>query len=664
MNRIRNYLRNGSVKRKLNFISLSTCAVALVLACATLFGVQTYIFRQTLAHDLMAMAEVVAANSTGAVSFHDKKAGEKVLSALLTRPEIDSAAIVLPEGETFAQVGNASRMAAPAAVESSASAQFRGENCYINQPIQLQGETMGTLLLSANFKAKLHGLVLLYGGLLGLVLAGSFLLAIVLSARLQRLITRPIYQLGSAVKQITEGNDYSVRAERLGEDELGRLTDAFNHMLGRIQAQDEALTLSQRKLEALVNSIDGIVWECTPDTFHFTFVSRQSERLLGYSPDQWLASPSFWHEHLHPEDAPRAIQTCHEAVARRQPYSYEYRMIAADGRVVWIRESGVVLVEQDKPAAVRGIFLDITAQKQAAEQLDKLNRKLLDTSRLAGMSEVATGVLHNVGNVLNSVNVSVNVLNDQLSRSQTANHAKVSSLLDAHRADLAAFLTTDPKGRRVPEFLSHLAAALEEERGQTVREMEALQKNVEHIKEIVAMQQSYAKVAGITEDLPPASLVEDAIRMNEGAFLRHGVTVKREYADAPPVRVDKHKVLQILVNLFRNAKYAMDAAGRNDKVLTLGVGMNGTGRVKVTVRDNGIGIDPEDLTRIFGHGFTTKKDGHGFGLHSGALAAKEIGGSLLANSDGHGTGATFTLELPIAAEKTTANKGNNHERTG
>jgi PAS domain S-box-containing protein len=432
---------------------------------------------------------------------------------------------------------------------------------------------------------------------------------------------------------------------------VGELTVAFNQMLTRIDAQDEALTLSQRKLETLVHSIDGIVWEREPDTFQFTFVSRQCDQLLGYTADQWVASADFWPRHLHPEDAARAVQAGKDSVARRQPYHQEYRMLAADGRTVWLRESGMVLVEQEKPTAVRGILTNITAQKEAGEQLDKLNRKLMETSRQAGMSEVATGVLHNVGNVLNSVNVSVSVIHDQLDRSQAANLGKVSALLDAHRDHLGDFLTQDAKGRRIPEFLTHLGGALEEEHSQIAREMQTLQHNLEHIKEIVAMQQSYAQVAGVTEDLPVASLVEDAIRMNEGAFLRHGVQIQRQFGVVPLVRVDKHKVLQILVNVFRNAKYAMDATGRTDKLLTVGVSTNGDGRVKVILRDNGIGIPAENLIRIFGHGFTTKKDGHGFGLHSGANAAKEMGGLLYAESEGVGQGATFVLELPTAAEK-------------
>ena len=167
-----------------------------------------------------------------------------------------------------------------------------------------------------------------------------------------------------------------------------------------------------------------------------------------------------------------------------------------------------------------------------------------------------------------------------------------------------------------------------------------------HIKEIVAMQQNYARASGVAERLPLGELVEDALMMNADATQRHNVKVVRDFAEVPAVLVEKHKVLQILVNLIRNAKYACDDTGRIDKQITLRVREAG-GRVQVAVIDNGIGIPPENLTRIFSHGFTTRKEGHGFGLHSSAIAAKALGGTLTAFSEGPGRGAIFTLELPL-----------------
>jgi signal transduction histidine kinase len=175
---------------------------------------------------------------------------------------------------------------------------------------------------------------------------------------------------------------------------------------------------------------------------------------------------------------------------------------------------------------------------------------------------------------------------------------------------------------------------------------------VDHVKDIVAMQQTYAKVSGLTETIKVTDLVEDAVRMNASALIRHDVQFFREYDEhLPEIIVEKHKVLQILVNLIRNAKYACDESGRKDKRLTMRV-TNGSDVVRIALIDNGIGIPKENLTRIFAHGFTTKKEGHGFGLHSGILAAKEMGGALSVQSDGLDKGATFTLTLPCEPKRT------------
>jgi len=262
------------------------------------------------------------------------------------------------------------------------------------------------------------------------------------------------------------------------------------------------------------------------------------------------------------------------------------------------------------------------------------------------MSEVASSVLHNVGNVLNSVNISNSLITEKLRHSKVANLVTAVALMQAHATDLGAFLTQDPKGCQLPGYFASLAKHLDEEQKEILDELKSLGANIDHIKEIVAMQQNYAMVAGVRESLPVVNLVEDALRLNAGAMERHNVHVIREYSELPPILVDKHKVLQILVNLMRNAKYALDDKGHADKRLILRISSGTTKTVRISVIDNGIGIPAANLTRIFEHGFTTRKEGHGFGLHNGALAAKELGGSLMVHSDGPGTGAAFTLELP------------------
>jgi signal transduction histidine kinase len=185
-----------------------------------------------------------------------------------------------------------------------------------------------------------------------------------------------------------------------------------------------------------------------------------------------------------------------------------------------------------------------------------------------------------------------------------------------------------------------------------VGEMASVSRHIEHIKEIVTMQQSYARVSGAFENLPVIKLLEDALQMNAEAFERHQVQIIREIApDLEPVCVDRHKVLQILINLFSNAKYALDAQNPATKQLVIRAEMAPPKHLRIIVRDNGIGIGKDLLVKIFTSGFTTKKDGHGFGLHSGANAAKEMGGSLTVQSDGVGHGASFILDLPVAARK-------------
>src|SRR4029077_4764161 len=284
--------------------------------------------------------------------------------------------------------------------------------------------------------------------------------------------------------------------------------------------------------------------------------------------------------------------------------------------------------------------------EERTRELENIHKQLVDASRRGGMAEIATNVLHNVGNVLNSVNISTGLIVESVKKSRVSGLARVVVLLREHAHDLGEFITKDANGKHVPAHLAQLSEHLVADQTAIVSELDSLRRNVEHIKEIVAMQQNYATVGGVKEMINVVNLVEDSLRMNTGALSRHGVEVIRKFENVPPMNVEKHKILQILVNLLRNAKHACQESSRTEKQLTVRVA-SGDGRIKISVIDNGIGIPPENLTRIFNHGFTTKKDGHGFGLHSGALAAKEMGGSLTVQSDGPGEGAIFTLELPI-----------------
>jgi PAS domain S-box-containing protein len=317
------------------------------------------------------------------------------------------------------------------------------------------------------------------------------------------------------------------------------------------------------------------------------------------------------------------------------------------GQSVWIVTTKMPWRTQEgQVIGTFGISKDVTFIKEAEAKLEIAHKRLVVASRHAGMEEVATTVLHNVGNVLNSVNISASVVADKVRDSKTANLARAADMLREHESDLANFLANDPRGSKLPGYFATLADSLAAEQNEMLAELSSLCANIEHIKEIVAMQQDYAKVAGVRESLDATDLTEDALRLNAGAVERHHIQVIREYSPTPPLLADKHKILQILVNLIRNAKYALEERLPGEKQLILRVAPGENGAVKFSVIDNGVGIAPENLTRIFEHGFTTRREGHGFALHSGALAAREMGGTLNCHSAGPGQGATFTLELP------------------
>jgi two-component system, NtrC family, sensor kinase len=271
---------------------------------------------------------------------------------------------------------------------------------------------------------------------------------------------------------------------------------------------------------------------------------------------------------------------------------------------------------------------------------------------------VAINVLHNVGNVLNSVNVSAALANQQVRKSRIANLHKVATLLADHAATLAQFLTDDERGKNLPAYVGELSTELDREQREILGELASLTANIDHIKRIVNAQQASTRASSsMWELLDPHALLEEGLRISIDSVGLRGVHIEKRCDPVPVIMADKHQVLQILVNLFANAARALSACPPGERRLSISLGCS-TRRpehVVFTVVDNGVGIPPENLVRIFEHGFTTKADrAGGYGLHSAALAANLMGGRLSVESQGWGAGATFTLELPIRPQPPTA----------
>ena len=441
---------------------------------------------------------------------------------------------------------------------------------------------------------------------------------------------------------------------RNSKGEISGVIGTYLDITTRKQTEN-ALRASEEKFRSLFESSRDAIMTMEPPSWRFTSGNPAAVKMLGAKNEEEfiLHGIGDLSPDLQPDGRTSAgkAKEIIETILREGSHFFEWTFRRLGGEE-FRADVLVTRMEQVGKVILQGTVRDITERKRAQVELESLHQQLMESSRLAGMSEIATNVLHNVGNALNSVNISTDLIVDCVKNSKASSLARVVLLLQEHAHDLGPFLTKDPNGRHVPVHLARLSEHLMAEEAKITGELDSLRRNVEHIKEIVAMQQNYATVGGVNEMTDLAGLVEDSLRLNEGGLNRHGVKIVRELEKAPPMNVEKHKILQILVNLVRNAKYACDDSARADKRLTVRLA-NGDGRVKISVLDNGVGIPPENLTRIFNYGFTTRKGGHGFGLHGSALAAREMGGSLTVCSGGHGQGAAFTLELPCPAPEKT-----------
>ncbi|MEY2428935.1 MAG: two-component system, NtrC family, sensor kinase, partial [Verrucomicrobiota bacterium] len=411
-----------------------TSSIVLLLACAAFTTYDVLIFRRDLVESVSILAEAIGNNCAAAIDFDDPKSAGETLVALRTDNNIVSACVYSRNGRLFAVYQRDGAAAfVPPAMQSSGQ-QFTRNQLHLFRPIKQRNETTGMIFVASDLK-DLSARLMRYIGIVGLVFLVSLVVGLALSSKLQRLVADPILQLAQVARSVALEKNYSVRAAKQSNDELGELADGFNEMLAQIQERDLGLQAARDNLERRVD--------------------------------------------------------------------------------------------------------------ERTRELEATHKQLVEASRRGGMAEIATNVLHNVGNVLNSVNVSASVVTESVKTSKASSLAKVAGLLREHEQDLGTFITSDPQGKQLPAYLGQLSAHLLAEQEATLLELDLLRRNVEHIKEIVAMQQSYATFGGVKEMIDVVSLVEDSMRMNEGALSRHGVEVIREFENLPPMNVDKHKVLQI-----------------------------------------------------------------------------------------------------------------------
>jgi signal transduction histidine kinase len=285
--------------------------------------------------------------------------------------------------------------------------------------------------------------------------------------------------------------------------------------------------------------------------------------------------------------------------------------------------------------------------EERTRELKQAQAQLLETARLVGMAEVASNVLHEVGNTLTSLVVSTGQMRDTLATSRGDRVGQVAHLLEENQDRLPDFLTQDPRGRHIVPYLWGLSDRLAKERTAFQQGLKDMASNVERVRSIVALQQTYAKSTLLEEECELAGVVEEALRLKQSALRSVGVQVTQTLRPVPRVTVDRHRLLQILLNLLSNAQQALESVAPGQRRLELRL-WGDSHWAHLEVEDNGQGIAPEVRKRLFTQGFSTRRDGHGLGLHSSVLAAQLMRGQLTLESPGPGQGATATLKLPIS----------------
>lgn len=368
----------------------------------------------------------------------------------------------------------------------------------------------------------------------------------------------------------------------------------------------------------LIHQIDGIVWEANATTFAFTFVSKQAERILGYPISQWISDSNFWSSHIHPEDHSRAVAFCIEQTREGRSHSFEYRMTAADARVVWLRDHVTVVMRDGHPALLRGIMVDITDLKEAEHARQSLESQLRRSQKMEALGTLAGGIAHDFNNILAII----------------SGNAEVALEREAHG---------DGKTVRA---LAHI--------------VEASNRARDLVRQILTFSSREAKSRA---RIPFDETISDALTLLRATIsAAFEIEVDLGCADAM-IEGDTTQLHRIVMNLVTNSCQAMPGhAGR----ITISTARAAGDQLRLIVSDNGQGIDPAIVERIFDPFFTTKGAGNGTGLglavvhgiveaHHGTIQVKST----------QGVGTSFELSFPVAqqvasaapAESTTRDQG-------
>ncbi|MBZ5516283.1 MAG: PAS domain S-box protein [Acidobacteriia bacterium] len=395
-------IRDFAIKTRLYLIIMLTVGAALAPALLALISYDFVAHREAMRSQLTVLAEVLGENSTAALTFNDPKAAREILDGLRGQPHIVSAYLYNDQGQVFARYErpDTARLFAPLPPPAAGSA-FRRSRLIVVHTITLDRQAIGTIYLESDLK-EMYARLFRYGTLVIAILLVSSLLAFFLSSRLQRVISEPILHLVATARAVSGGKDYSVRALKHGQDELGVLIDGFNEMLGQIQHREEELvrhrenleeqvaartaelSRSEEKFRSLVANIPDVTWTLDSE-LHITFVSSNFQKMSGFTADEVRArGDQLFFDCLHPDDVGKVRESFEALFSRGQPYDVEVRVRRKSGEWMWVHDRALATYEKNGVRYADGLFSDITQRKEAEERLresEERLRSLIESTR-------------------------------------------------------------------------------------------------------------------------------------------------------------------------------------------------------------------------------------------------------------------------------------------
>jgi PAS domain S-box-containing protein len=363
-------------------------------------------------------------------------------------------------------------------------------------------------------------------------------------------------------------------------------------------AAEKIILETKKRVESLINTIDGIVWECNPLTLSFTFISKKAEKILGYTSEEWLGNPNFWSDHIHPEDKEWTINYCALKTSQNLNHDFEYRMIAKNGSIVWLRDIVNVVMENDKAVSLRGIMIDITKTKEAEKELNEsFNLVTEQNKRLLNFSYI---VSHNL-------------------RSHTSN---ISSIMD-----LIEISESEEERNEMIQLLKSISNSLNE--------------TMLHLNEVINIR---TNIGLVSEPLNLNQYIDTAQNVLTEQITLNDVSITTDIPKTVMVNYNPAYLESILYNIISNSiRYR-----HPERKPTISIKWLIENDLNVLqISDNGVGIDlVKNADKIFGmyKTFSNNSDAKGIGLFITKNQIDAMGGNITVESEPN-IGTTFKIYI-------------------